>query len=73
MVIKFINLKVLLEKLIFVINSKILSNVIKIKYNLDCMRQSACLVVNPITVYSYGYPFNCMTVGQPSDSMTALM
>ena len=23
-------------------------------YNLDIMRQSACLVLNPITVYNYG-------------------
>ena len=41
-------------------------------YNLDIMRQSACLVVNPITVYSYGFLFNCTTVGRASDSMTAL-
>ena len=44
----------------------------KVGYNLDIMRQSACLVVNPITVYSYGFLFNCTTVGQASDSMTAL-
>ena len=36
------------------------------------MRHSACLVLNPITVYSYGFLFNCTTVGQASDSMTAL-
>ena len=30
------------------------------------------LVVNPITVYSYAFLFNCMTVGRASDSMTAL-
>ena len=41
-------------------------------YNLDAMRQSACLVLNPITVYSYDFLFNCTTVGQASDSMTAL-
>ena len=41
-------------------------------YNLNIMRQSACLVLNPITVYSYGFFFNCTTVGQASDSMTAL-
>ena len=45
---------------------------IKIRYNLDAMRQSACLVLNPITIYSYGFLFNCTTVGQASDSMTAL-
>ena len=46
---------------------------IRIGYNLDIMRQSACLVLNPITFYSYGFLFNCTTVGQASDSMTALM
>ena len=45
---------------------------IRVGYNLDIMRQSACLVFNPITVYSYGFLFNCTTVGQASDSMTAL-
>ena len=29
-------------------------------YNMDIMRQSACLVVSPITVDSYGFLFNCM-------------
>ena len=28
--------------------------------------------LNPITVYSYGFLFNCTTVGQASESMTAL-
>ena len=41
-------------------------------YNLDIMRQSACLVLNPITVSSYGFLFNCTMVGQASDSMMAL-
>ena len=36
------------------------------------VQQSACLVLNPITVYSYGFLYNCMTVGQASESMTAL-
>ena len=45
---------------------------IRVGYNLDSMRQSACLVLNPITVYSYRFLFNCMTVGQAIDSMTAL-
>ena len=45
---------------------------IKVGYNLDVMRQSACLVLNPITVYRYGVLFNCTTVGQASDSMVAL-
>ena len=51
---------------------KIVKRYIRVRYNLDIMRQSACLVLNPITVYSYGFLFNCTTVGQASDSMTAL-
>ena len=51
---------------------KIVKRYIRVGYNLDIMRQSACLVLNPITVYSYGFLFNCTTVGQVSDSMTAL-
>ena len=51
---------------------KIVKLYIRVGYNLDIMRQSACLVLNPITVYSYGFLFNCTTVGQASDSMMAL-
>ena len=40
--------------------------------NLDSTRKSACLVVNPIMVYRYGFLLNCTTVGQASDAMTAL-
>ena len=50
----------------------IVKRYIRVGYNLDIMRQSACLVLNPITVYSYGFLFNFTTVGQASDSMTAL-
>ena len=51
---------------------KIVKSHIRFGYNLDIMRQSVCLVLNPITVYRYGFLFNCTTVGQASDSMTAL-
>ena len=51
---------------------KIIKRYIKVGYNLDVMRQSACLDLNPITMYSYGFLFNCTTGGQASDSMTAL-
>ena len=44
----------------------------RVGYNMDIMRQSVCLVVNPITVDSYGFLFNCTTVDQASDLMTAL-
>ena len=36
----------------------------RVGYNVDIMRQSACLVVNPITVESYGFLLNCTTMGQ---------
>ena len=51
---------------------KIVKRYTRVGYNLGIMRQSACLVLNPITVYSYGFLFNCTTVGQASDSMTTL-
>ena len=51
---------------------KIVKRYIRVGYNLDIMWQSACLVLNPITVYSYGFLFNCTTVDQALDSMTAL-
>ena len=51
---------------------KIIKRYIKVGYNLDVMRQSACLVLTQITVYSFCFLLNCTTVGQASDSMTAL-
>ena len=38
-----------------------------IGYNIDVLRQSACLVVNPIKVNNFAYLFDCTTVGQASD------
>ena len=43
---------------------KIVKRHIRVGYNLDIMRQSACLVLNPIMVYTFGFLFNCTTVGQ---------
>ena len=43
----------------------------KIGYSLDNMRQTACLVVNPIIVDGYASLFNCRTAVRASDSMTA--
>ena len=51
---------------------KIVKRYVRVGYNLDIMWQSVCLVLNPITVYSYGFLFNCTTEVQASDSMTAL-
>ena len=35
--------------------------------NIDVLRETACLVVNPIKVNSFAYLFNCTTVGRASD------
>ena len=43
----------------------------RIGYNLNVMRQSACLVINPITVDGYAALFNCAPVDRASDSMMA--
>ena len=42
-------------------------------YTLDIMRQTACLVFNPIMVESYAALFSCTAVVQASNSMTASM
>ena len=43
----------------------------RIGYNLNVMRQSACLVFNSVMVNNYAAFFNCMQVGRASDSMMA--
>ena len=50
---------------------KIMTRYRRIGYNLNVMRQSACLVFNPITVDNYAAFFNCTPVGRASDSMMA--
>ena len=42
-----------------------------IGYGLNVTRQSACLVINPITVDNFAALFNCMPVNLASDSMMA--
>ena len=39
----------------------------KIAYNIDVLRQMACLIVNPIKFNSFAYLFNCTTVCRASD------
>ena len=51
---------------------KIIKRYKRVGYNMDIMRQSACLVVNPITAYKFNFIFNCTAVGQASDTMPAL-
>ena len=46
---------------------KIIVRYKKIGYNIDVLRQTAYLVVNPIKVHSFAYLFNCTTVGRASD------
>ena len=48
---------------------KIISHYKKIGYNINVLQQTACLVVNPITVGNFAFLFNCMPVGRTSDSM----
>ena len=52
--------------LIFQISSAKLSH---LRYNINVMRQSACLIINPITVDSFASLFNCTPVVRTSDSM----
>ena len=51
---------------------KLINRYKSIGYSLDIMRQTACLVVNPIIVDGYASVFNCTTAVRASDSMTAL-
>ena len=48
---------------------KIITRYRRIGYNLNGMRQSACLVSNPIMVDNYAAFFNCTPVRRASDSM----
>ena len=50
---------------------KIITRYRRIGYNLNVMRQFACLVVNSIMVDIYAAFLNCMLVGRASDSMMA--
>ena len=50
---------------------KIITRYRRIGFNVNVMRQSACLVFNPIMVDNYAAFFNCTPVGRASDSMIA--
>ena len=43
----------------------------RIGYNINVTRQSACLVINPITVDGYAALVNCTPLDRVSDSMMA--
>ena len=58
--------------MIFLISlKKIIMRYKRIGYNLNEMQQSACLVINPITVDGYATLFNCTPVDRASDSIMA--
>ena len=48
---------------------KIISHYKKIGYNINVLQQTACLVVNPITVGNFAFLLNCTPVGRTSDSL----
>ena len=50
---------------------KLINRYKRIGYSLDIMRQTACLVVNPIIVDGYASLFNCTMAVRASDSMMA--
>ena len=72
MVTEYTNSKRLWVGLIF-LNSfeKIIIRHKCIGYDLNVMRQSACLVINPIAVDNFAALFNCTPVDRASDSMMA--
>ena len=43
----------------------------RIGYDLNVMRQSACLVISPITVDNFAAFFNCTPVDRASDFIMA--
>ena len=50
---------------------KIIVRYKRMGYNINIMRQSACLVFNLITVNNFASLFNCTPMGRASDSMMA--
>ena len=49
---------------------KIISHFKKIGFDINALQQTACLVVNPITVGNFGFLFKCTSVGRTSDYVT---
>ena len=48
---------------------KIIFHYKKIGYSINVLQQTACLVVNPITVGNFAFLLNCTPVGRTSDPM----
>ena len=51
---------------------KIISHYKNIGYNINVLQQTACLVVNPITIGNFAFLFNYMPECRTSDSMMVL-
>ena len=49
---------------------KLISHYKKIDYIIKVLQQTACLVINPITVDNVAFLFICTLVGRTSDLMT---
>ena len=69
----YINLRKSLEIQTSNLLKRIVNRFKRAGYSLDIMRQTACLVFNPIMVECYAALFSCTAVVQASDSMTASM
>ena len=71
----YINLRKSLEIQTSLINllKRIVNRFKRAGYSLDIMRQTACLVFNPIMVEGYVALLSCTAVVQASDSMAASM
>ena len=48
---------------------EIISHYKKIYFNINVLQQTACLLVNSITVGNFAFLFDCTLVGRTSDSM----
>ena len=66
---KFLSVKVLLFSNLLVLRYVLGFHYKKIGYNINVLQQTACLVVNPITVGNFAFLFNCTPVGRTSDSI----
>ena len=46
---------------------KIILRYIKVRYNINVMRQTACMIINAITVNKFPFLFGCTPAGPASD------
>ena len=66
----YINMYIIRKRISFTFDLRVMLLSVHIGFSfctIDVLRQTACLVVNPIKVNSFAYLFNCTTVGWDSD------